>query len=308
MKLAPIALFVYNRPWHTRQTIKELQKNGLAGESDLFIFSDAPNKPEVTKAVQEVRDYIKTISGFRSVKIIERAENFGLSKSIIDGVTRLCSEHGRIIVIEDDLLTSPYFLKYMNDALDLYELEERVISIHGYMYPVDAILPETFFLRGASCWGWATWKRGWNLFEPDGQKLLMQIKKLRVENEFNYNGSYDLLGMLRSQVEGKIDSWAIRWYASAFLANKLTLYPGKSLVQNIGFDGSGKNCGTTDVFFTEFADHPVALGRQDVYENLNAQAAISQYFRTMNQPFFWRALRIGKKWWKKFIVSTHHPP
>ena len=186
MTTAPITLFVYNRPWHTQQTVEALQKNALASESDLFIFSEAPKKPEVVHAVQEVRSFIKTISGFKSIRIIERAENMGLANSIIDGVTRICNEHGRVIVLEDDLVTSPFFLRYMNDALNLYEHEESVISIHGYIYPVTGKLSETFFLRGADCWGWATWKRGWELFDPDGKRLLESLKSQNLEREFNF--------------------------------------------------------------------------------------------------------------------------
>ena len=153
---APIALFVYNRPGHTQQTVEALLKNELAMESDLFIFSDAAKSSEIEVKVNAVREFIKSISGFRSLTIIERESNLGLANSIIDGVTNLCNEYGQVIVLEDDLVTSPFFLKYMNDGLNYYRDEEQVISIHGYIYPFDAKLPETFFLRGADCWGWAT--------------------------------------------------------------------------------------------------------------------------------------------------------
>jgi hypothetical protein len=133
----------------------------------------------------------------------------------------------------------------MNRALSLYENDERVISIHGYVYPVKEALPENFFLRGADCWGWATWKRGWDLFESRGEYLLEKIKKEKLEYSFNFDGSYNYLDLLKMQIRGKNDSWAIRWHASAFLHNKFTLYPGKSLVANIGFDGSGANCQPT---------------------------------------------------------------
>ncbi len=189
---APIALFVYNRPWHIQQTVEALQKNDLAEDSDLFIFSDAPKKKEAVAAVQEVREYIKTVGGFKSVSIIERDINFGLANSIIDGVTRMCNEYGRVIVLEDDLVTSPYFLCYMNDALDLYEHEESVISIHGYIYPVAEKLPETFFLRGADCWGWATWKRGWELFEQDGRRLLEELCRQKLTDRFDFDNSYPI--------------------------------------------------------------------------------------------------------------------
>jgi hypothetical protein len=305
MTFAPIALFVYNRPAHTRQTVEALLKNELAGESDLFIFSDAPKKPEAVAAVQEVREYIKTVGGFKSVSIVERDENLGLANSIIDGVTSVVNERGRIIVLEDDLVTSPYFLRFMNDALDMYEREESVISIHGYMYPVMDKLPETFFLRGADCWGWATWKRGWELFEPDGGKLLASLKSQHLEREFNFGGSYDYLEMLDSQVKGENDSWAIRWYASAFLKNKLTLYPGRSLVLNIGNDSSGTHCGATDIFSGDIIARPVAVGGIPIVASLEARSAVAKYFAAhrdsaQRDSLLRRALQsvgnAGKRW------------
>jgi len=163
--LAPIVLFVYNRPWHMRQTIEALQKNELAEVSELFIFSDGPKSEADKEKVLEVREYIKTIPGFKSVTLIKRERNIGLAQSIITGVTDVINRYGRIIVLEDDMVTSPYFLKFMNEALEFYKDAEKVVCVHGYIYPIEAKLPETFFLRGADCWGWATWKRGWDLFD-----------------------------------------------------------------------------------------------------------------------------------------------
>jgi hypothetical protein len=288
---APIVLFVYNRPSHTRQTVMALQKNELARESDLFIFSDAPKKPSADADVQEVREYIKTVGGFKAVSIFEREENLGLANSIIDGVTRLCNEYGRVIVLEDDMVTSLHFLRYMNDALDLYEHEEKVISIHGYACPVVEKLPTTFFLRGADCWGWATWKRGWDMFEPDGGKLLESLKSKHLEREFNFGGNYNYVGMLESQIKGKNDSWAVRWYASAFLENKLTLNPGTSLVQNIGNDSSGTHCGTTEIFLVNLVDQRVSIGGIPIAESREARSAIAKFLKTTKGSLLQRAIR-----------------
>ncbi|KKO18108.1 MAG: putative methyltransferase [Candidatus Brocadia fulgida] len=225
MELAPIALFVYNRPWHLRQTVESLNKNELAEFSELFVFSDGPKSEADKEKVLAVRKYIKTISGFKSVNIVEREQNLGLGNSIITGVTEIINRYGRIIVLEDDMISSPYFLRFMNEALEFYEDEERVASIHGYIYPLKTLLPETFFLRGADCWGWATWKRGWNLFETDGSKLLYELKKNNLLRKFDLNGTYPYTRMLKDQAKGKNHSWAIRWHASLFLKEKLTLYP-----------------------------------------------------------------------------------
>ena len=296
---APIALFVYNRPWHIQQTVEALQKNVLAAESDLFIFSDASKTPETSSAVEEVRNYIKTIHGFKSVNIIEREKNFGLAASIISGVTQVCAEYGKIIVLEDDLVTSLYFLKFMNDALNFYQHEERVISIHGYMYPVVEKLPSTFFLRGADCWGWATWKRGWDLFDVDSERLLKQVRHLGLKKEFNYDNAYNLTAMLVSEIRKKVDSWAIRWYASAFLQNKLTLYPGKSLILNIGNDGSGTHCEVTDTYSGEVEKRPVDIDIVPIEENIRARSCVINYLKTNKAPLSRRLTSKAAKCWKR---------
>jgi GT2 family glycosyltransferase len=193
MNLAPIVLFVYNRPWHTRKTIEALKRNVLTKESNLFIFSDGPQDDDNGDKlkVAAVRDYIDNIDGFNKVEIIKRNENFGLAKSITNGVTDIVNKFGRIIVLEDDLVTSPYFLTYMNEALELYKNNEKVISIHGYTYPTKKELPETFFIKGADCWGWATWKRGWDKFNIDAEKLYNEIEQKGLSKEFDFNGSHD---------------------------------------------------------------------------------------------------------------------
>ena len=171
MNLTPIVLFVYDRPDHVRQTVEALKKNVLALDSELFIYSDAAKNKNGEDKVNKVRQYIKNIDGFKKVTIFERKKNLGLAGSIIDGVTKIVNDYGKVIVLEDDLVTSPFFLKYMNQALELYKYEVRVASIHGYIYPIEN-LPETFFIKGADCWGWATWRNKWSIFESNGQKLL----------------------------------------------------------------------------------------------------------------------------------------
>ena len=176
MTLSPICLFVYKRLDLTIKTVTSLKGNLYANGSDLFIFSDAPKNDEDQLLVLEVRKYIKSIVGFKSVKIIERENNLGLAESIISGVTEVINQYGKIIVLEDDLLTSKYFLKYMNDALEKYQNESEVISILGYIYPIKTQLPELFFLRGTDCWGWATWDKAWKTFEKDRKLMLNKIR------------------------------------------------------------------------------------------------------------------------------------
>jgi len=285
---APIALFIYNRPWHTQKAVEFLQKNSLAQASDLFIFADGPKNPRDAAAVVEVRDYSRGIRGFKSKTITAREHNFGVARSIIEGVTWLCRERGHVIVIEDDLLVSPYFLDFMNQGLDLYAEEDRVVSVHGYMYPIEGALPETFFLKGADCWGWATWQRGWNLFERDAAKLLAQLQQRRLQREFDFNAAYGYSNMLQKQVLGKIDSWAIRWYASTFLQNKLSLYPGRSLVRNIGFDGSGTHCRKSLRFGSEIAIDPIVIEHIPVAENIQDRTQVGHFLKSLKAPLLSR--------------------
>lgn len=294
--LAPIVLFAYNRPWHTQQTVKALQNNDLADGSKLYIFSDAAKNDAEVENVEKVREYIKTIDEFKHITIVERDKNYGLANSIISGVTEIVNKYGKIIVLEDDLVTSKHFLSFMNRALKFYNDENKVISIHGYIYPIKNELPETFFIKGADCWGWATWKRGWDIFEVDGKKLLNELKDKNLEKKFDINGSYPYTKMLSEQVAKRNDSWAIRWYASAFLKDKLTLYPGRSLVYNIGLDASGTHCGNSDSFNTIITNKPIKLVKIPIEENTFILREIEKYFRRIKRNvikrIFYKIIRV----------------
>ena len=277
--LAPIALFVFARPEHTRRTVESLKRNYLADKSELFIFADAKKSETQEDFVSEVRQYIRQIDGFKSVTIIERESNFGLAKSIIDGVTTIVRKYGRVIVLEDDLVTSIHFLKYMNDALEKYSNDDRIVSVHGYVYPCSKPLPEAFFLPGADCWGWGTWESGWDIFNPDGRHLLDEINGRNLKYIFDYNGAYPFSTMLEDQILGRNDSWAIRWHASAFLEGKLTLYPGRSLVNNIGHDNSGTHCGENNEYETKVSEKPIDLSKVEVKSSKKAFIAFEKFLR-----------------------------
>lgn len=293
---APIALFAYNRPEHLHRALESLAENLLARQSELYIFSDGAKDADSAERVAQVRRVIAGARGFKNVTPVLRERNFGLARSIIDGVGRLCGTHGKVIVVEDDLVLSPYFLDYMNDALLMYENEDRVISVHGYVYPIKAELPETFFLRGADCWGWATWQRGWNVFEPDGSRLLARLQASGLANTFDFDGNYGYTRMLEEQIAGTNDSWAIRWHASAFLANMLTLYPGRSLVINDGADGSGTHFGSsTNLFDVQLAQQAVNVARLPIEENPAARRLVVDYFRGIRPTFIGRVKRRAQK-------------
>jgi len=240
MNYSPIALFVYNRPHHTRQTIEALQRNETSKDSDLFIFSDAARSDHVIAQVSAVREYIATVTGFKTVRIIEREKNLGLANSVINGVTQLCRDYGKVIVLEDDLVVAPRFLEYMNLALEKYKDERKVMQISGYMFPVN-IEPNTeaIFLPFTTSWGWATWLRAWNQFDPEAKAFALLESDRRLRKSFDLDGAYPYFKMLKSQLKGYVDSWAIRWYLNVFELKGLVLYPPRSLVLNKGMDGSG---------------------------------------------------------------------
>jgi hypothetical protein len=293
---APIALFVYARQAHLRQTLEALRRNALAGESELIVFSDGPKSPTETEAVAVVRDYLRTIEGFKSITIVEQERNLGLAASIIAGVGRVCESHGRVIVMEDDLITSPYFLTFMNDALDRYGDTPEVAAISGYHPPFDVQLPETFFQRDAECWGWATWKRAWQAFNPDGQALLTELRRRKLTHLFDQKGSYPYIRMLEAQAEGRIDSWAIRWRASVFLNDGLSLYPGRSLTQNIGLDGSGTHGDMLNIGEDKVSDRAIRVESVPLLHSDVALQAFVRFNRSfMRQKFKEKLMRRLRK-------------
>lgn len=278
--LSPIALFAFRRPDHTKRVLESLSRNAESANSDLIVFIDGPNNSEGSALTDAVLSVVKETSGFKSVEIHQSTVNLGLANSIIQGVSRVIEQHGRVIVLEDDIVVSSHFLKYMNDALWLYESDDKVASVHGYVYPVNSHLPETFFLRGADCWGWGTWDRAWQVFNPNGRELMNELLGTNQIHEFDFDGSANYLDMLRGQIKGRNDSWAVRWYASAFLADMLTLYPGKSLVRNIGLDGSGEHCDVSDVFDSVLFEDELKVNRIDCLESREARTAFADFFRS----------------------------
>lgn len=275
--LAPIALFVYNRPQHTERTIKFLKQNDLAKESRLFIFSDGAKSEEDEAKVAEVRDIINRTDGFKSVKVFERKQNAGLANSVIEGVTKLVSEYEQVIVFEDDLISSPHTLSYFNNGLNQYREEEKVMHIGAYMYPLkENNLPSTFFYRAATSWGWATWKRAWNHFEPNIDTLIKQFDK-KKKSEFSIQNKMNFWKQMQEFKKGKNNSWAIRWYASIFLKGGLTLNPSQSLVNNIGHDGTGVHSGINDIYNVIINPKPITSFPEKIEENQAAYQAIKSF-------------------------------
>lgn len=276
MSPSPILLFVYNRPEHTLKTLEALGRNHFSESSKLYVFSDGAKCDKDEEKVGEVRKLIQSINGFKEVEIIERRENFGLAKNIITGVTDIINVHGKVIVVEDDLISSPWFLTFMNEALEKYEDEPKIGHIQGFFFPIDN-LPDAFLIRWTGSWGWGTWKDSWKYFNPNGKELLKELEGRRLTKEFDFNGKYPFTRMLRRQVNGENDSWAIRWNASLFLNGILSLNAGKSLINNIGFDGSGVHSGSDEIYTTPLYDRKLEIDIDKIEENLVARKAIEKY-------------------------------
>jgi hypothetical protein len=288
---APIALFVYNRPQHTARTLKFLQQNELAAESRLFIFSDAAKTDADLEMVDKVRDLIKDAEGFKSIEIIRRKENMGLANSIIAGVTKLVADYGQVIVFEDDLISSPYTLTYFNESLNRYRQEEKVMHIGAYMYNLKGEhLPQTFFYRAATSWGWATWDRAWKHFEPNIETLMGQFNTAD-KRAFSIEHTMNFWKQMKDFKNGRNNSWAIRWYASIFLKKGLTLNPSQSLVNNIGHDGSGIHSGINDIYNVVINPKRITQFPKAIVEDQEAYTAIRSFLSTRKGSLWQRIKR-----------------
>ena len=246
--LAPVALFVYARQRHTQRTIEALKSDTLAGQTDLHVFADGGREQQDQKDVMAVREYVRGIDTFRSVTIHERTENYGLAQNIVDGVNATCMRYGRAIILEDDLVTSPYFLSFMNQALDRYENEPKVWHVNAWHFPISARrLDDIFFSRWMNCWGWATWSDRWQHFAKDPDRLIRDWSPEQID-AFNLDGVRpSTWRQVVQNAERRINTWAVFWHATIFENGGLCVNPARSLVENIGFDGTGENCGTASL-------------------------------------------------------------
>jgi len=295
MTLSPIILFVYNRPKHTLQTLEALQKNTLSDQSKLYIYADGArentNEKDLSN-IKKVREIIHQKKWCHSVEIIENKTNQGLAKSIIKGVSEVIERHGRAIILEDDIVTSKGFLTYMNDALNFYENQKEVMHVAGYFYPVNAKLPNTFFYENTSCWGWATWHRAWQHLNLDATDLLQKIEQKNATHHFNINGTYDFTQQLKDNINGALDTWAIYWYTSVYLRGGLCLHPHQSLVQNVGFDGTGEHCSFNTVYHVPELAQYIPIESIPLEISQSARTAMMDFYnRATNPPLYQRIYR-----------------
>lgn len=277
--LAPIVLFVYNRPWHTEQTVAALQKCELATESDLYIFADGPQKDapdEIRKRILQVRQYIHSIRGFKNIHITESPNNKGLANSVISGVSEIINHYEKVIVVEDDIITHPFFLRFMNEALNYYKDDKHIFEIGGYKFKFKIPFwyrKKIFATYSAECWGWATWSDRWNKADWGITDYDVFIKDKHSIKKFCRGGN-SLLPMLQDQLNGNIDSWAIRWEYCMSKNDALCIRPCNSLTKNIGFDCSGVHCG----FIKEKELPRLYDGKYNfkMYKNIKADPIISK--------------------------------
>jgi hypothetical protein len=238
MKLAPIVLFTYKRLDTLQHTVKALQENYLAADSDLYIFSDAAKDAKDIDAVTNVRNYIHSIKGFKSITIYESQVNKGLASSIIEGVTDILNIHETVIVLEDDLRSSPNFLNYMNHSLDFYSAEDKIFTICAYSIPIHSSTEtDVYFTSRSSSWGWATWKKQWVNIDWEAKDYPEFKNNSTLRHDFNKMGS-DMSRMLDRQMQGKINSWAIRWCYHQFKNGLFSVHPLTSKIKNIGFNST----------------------------------------------------------------------
>jgi hypothetical protein len=294
MNYSPVALFCYNRPEHTEKTLNFLSKNEEAKNTDLFIFSDGPKIPEHLNAIFATRQIIKKFEGnFKSLKIIERSVNIGLAGSIIGGVTEIIEKYGVVIVLEDDLETSPFFLKFMNQALDKYKNTDNVMHISGYTYPCDKnkIKDEAFFLRIPMCWGWATWERAWKNFSKDS--LLEANLNKDIVSYINFSDTYNYYIQYEQNKSKKINTWFIYWYITLVSNRGMALFPRDSLVNNIGTDASGTHRVRSDSYKVELAKKIPSLEflrNEIIEEDYAAFCAHKDYFSSLNKKTSFRKI------------------
>lgn len=286
MTFAPIVLFAYNRPSHTRKTLDALAQNTEASESILYIYCDGIKKETDHKsqeAVNKVRVIADTESRFKEVVVIKRAQNFGLARNIKEGVSAVVNQYGNVIVLEDDIVVSSGFLKYMNDALSFYKNDTEVMHISGYMYPHEKKLPETFFYNVTLCWGWATWKDSWSHFNGNAIALWHTINTRGLFQNLDAFGEDYLSRQLASNITGDLDTWFVKWHSSVLLSGGITLFPCTSLVNNIGFDNSGVHNGNNDEFDHKILATNVSVASQPKIINTQAREIITSFYKSLKK-------------------------
>ncbi len=282
--LAPVVLFVYNRPEHTEKTLMALMNNTLSDASTLYVYHDGAKvdaKYTDLKRFSEVKKVIRKKKWCKNVNIIESKVNMGLADSITSGVTEIVNRHGKVIVLEDDIETSPGFLKYMNDALLLHRDNKEVMGISGFMFPIyRSNLPETFLYPANSCWGWGTWKDRWANYNDDALELYSELINKPIDwKYFNAYQNNSFEEQLIANVQKKTKTWAVKWHACIHLHDGSILHPRQTLTKNIGLDGSGVNCGFNNAYDDNMLAQEIRVTKHSRLKNDTlVESALKTYF------------------------------
>jgi len=291
MKLSPLAIFAFNRPAYLKKCLSSLKYNKLSKQSKVYFFIDFPKSTKDIEPHLKVIKIINDANFFKKKIIIQRKINYGLKKNILSGVNYVLKNNKKVIVLEDDLFLSKYFLDYMNEYLNYFENSNSVASIHGYCYPIaNKNLDKFFFLKGADCWGWATWRRAWNNYNDNHLSLASKIKKMKQVRMFNFNNTFNFFHMLKNRSS---NMWAINWYASAFVKNMLTLYPKYSYVKNLGNKGVGTHSKRLDNRFDVLLAKSFKFEELKIKESLSARKKFEEFFRlNFESSFFLKIIKI----------------
>ena len=291
---SPIALFTYERLDILKKTVNYLKKNTISSKTDLYIFSDGPKDKLNSKNIKKVRLYLERITGFQSKTIIKRKINIGLERNLIKGLEYIFKNHERVIVLEDDIATSKYFLQYLNDALNEYQHAKSVCQVSGYSFlEKDSIkydLDDLYFIKGADCLAWGTWKNRWALFTNDALSLSSEIRNKKLVGQFNRNNNYNFFKMLLDKSRNNNNSWAICWYAKNFLENKYTLYPLNSLASHLGNDINATNYipSKNDSLEVKIHKESIKVKKIPIYEKVNTFNAYNEFLKKSKGNFLER--------------------
>jgi hypothetical protein len=252
-----IALFVYNRSEHTHEVLKGLQRNNI---SKLYIFSDGIKDEKDRDSIEKVRNLIDSVD-WCDTEIIKNKENKGLANSIVYGVNYVLKRHERVIVLEDDCIPSDDFIAFMEKCFDKYENNEKVMNVTGYSLPIgipDDYSYGIYFSYRASSWGWGTWRRAWKYFNRNNLILEEIEKSSNLRKKINRAGE-DLIPMLKNQLNGKLDSWAVFWAINIIKNGGVCINPVKSKIRNIGNDGTGIHCGFSNRYEVKIIKEDINL-------------------------------------------------
>ena len=289
MKFAPIIVFTYNRSKHLRRTLNFLKKNSLCKKSEIFFFCDGPKNDDKKslKKIDSVKKIVKNLKGFKKKNFFFHKKNIGLKKNILKGVSKVLMRYSSAIILEDDIIVGKHFLDYMNQSLNFYKNKKKIWHISGWNYNLkinDSDLQEsnTYFTKNMNCWGWATWSNRWNKIKTDPDFFFKKMNNKKIY-DFNFSNTLNNWSQLVRNKKKILNTWAIFWNATIFYNNGLCLNPVKSLVKNIGFDGSGENSLNQPDDKSKISNMTKFFFPKKLEENINYRNRIISHMKLKNK-------------------------